>query len=114
MDRRQGSDRPRSASTDENIDQVNDLVVSQEDQPRTHSTVREISRKKGIPKLPVVRIIRKYLQLTCFKRRCAQDLTEANCTARKLLLKKFSQFAADFIFVTDEKVFTVTSAVKKL
>jgi len=69
--------------------QVNDVVLSQEDQPQTHSTVREISRKTGIPKSSVVRIIRKDLQLRCFKRRRAQELTEANCTARKLLLKKF-------------------------
>jgi len=67
-DKRQDSDRPRSALTDENIDQVNDVVLRQEDQPRTHSTVREISRKTGIPKSPVVRIIRKDLQLKCFKR----------------------------------------------
>jgi len=44
------------------------------------------------------------------KATCAK-LTEANCTARKLLLKKFPQFAADFIF-SDEKVFTVALAVK--
>jgi len=36
VDRRQGSDRPPSARTDENIDQVNDMVLSQDDQPRTH------------------------------------------------------------------------------
>jgi len=28
VDRRQSSDRPQSACTDENIDQVNDLVLS--------------------------------------------------------------------------------------
>ena len=63
VDRRQGSDRPRSALTHENIVQVKDMVLRQEDQPRTHSTVFEISRKKGIPKLSVVRIILKDLQL---------------------------------------------------
>ena len=100
VDRCQGSDRPRSARTDENNNQlqVNDMVLSQEDQPRTHSTVREISWKTGIP---VVRIIRKNLQLQCFKRRRAQEWAEAHCTARKLLLKKFSQFAADVILFTD-------------
>jgi len=36
-----------------------DMVLSQEDQPRTHSTVREISRGTGIPKSSVVRIIKK-------------------------------------------------------
>jgi len=110
--RRQSSDRPRNALTDENIDQVNDVVLSHEDQSRTHSTVREISRKTGISKSSVVCIIRKDLQLKCFKRRRAQELTE-NCTARKLLLKKFSQFAADFIFFTDENVVTVASALKE-
>jgi len=43
VDRCQGSGRQRSARTDENIDRVNDMVLSQEDQPRTHSTVREIT-----------------------------------------------------------------------
>jgi len=47
VDRRQGSGRPLGARTDENIDQVNDMVSSQEDQPRTHSTVREILRGEG-------------------------------------------------------------------
>ena len=44
LDRSQNSGRPQSACTDENIDQVNDMVLSQKDQPRTHSTVYEISR----------------------------------------------------------------------
>jgi len=60
------------------------MVLSQEDQLQTHSTVREISRKTGIPKSSVVRIVRKELQLKYFKRRRAQELAEANCTARKL------------------------------
>jgi len=37
-----GSGRPRS---EENGDLVNDLVMSQEDTPQTHRTVREISRE---------------------------------------------------------------------
>ena len=51
-------------------DQVNDMALSQEDQPRTHSTVYEISRGTGIPKSSVVRIIIKHLQLLkYFKKR---------------------------------------------
>jgi len=81
----------------------------------THSTVCEILRKTGIPQSSVVCIIRKDLKLKWFKRRRAQELTEANCTAaRKLLLKKFSHFAVDFIFFVYEKVFTVASAVKEM
>jgi len=50
VDRRQGSGRPQSARTDENTDeanQQNDMVMSQEDQPQTHSKVREISRSQA-------------------------------------------------------------------
>ena len=39
------------------------MVLSQEDQPRTHSTVCEISRGTGIPKSSVRDIIKKHLQL---------------------------------------------------
>jgi len=54
VDTRQDSGRPRSARMDENIDRVDDMVLSQEDQPWTHSTVCEISRGTGIPKSSVV------------------------------------------------------------
>jgi len=113
VDRRQGSDKVQSACKDENNDQVKNMVLIQEDQPQTHSTVREIPRKTCIPKSSVVCILWKYLQLKCIKRSRVQELTEANWTARKLPLKKFSQFAADFIFLTDKKVFTVASAEKE-
>jgi len=43
----------------------------------------------------------KPLHITVKVRR-AQELTEAKCIACKLLLKKFFQFAADFIIFTDE------------
>jgi len=42
VDRRPGSGRPRSARTVENVETVNDLVLSQEDKSQTHRTVREI------------------------------------------------------------------------
>jgi len=48
VDRRPGSGRPRSARTEENIETVNDLVLSQENKPHTYRTVREISRETGI------------------------------------------------------------------
>ena len=37
-----GSGGPRSVRTDENIQLVNDLVLSQEDKPQTHRTQREL------------------------------------------------------------------------
>ena len=37
--RKTGSGRPRTAPTHENIDDVNELVLSQENAPQTHLTV---------------------------------------------------------------------------
>jgi len=118
VDRRVGSGRPRRARTEENIDLVDDLIVSQEDKPQTHRTVRKIARETSIPRSSVVRIIKKDLRLKCFKRRRAHDLTDENCAASltrsRLLLKKFLKSAVDFIFFTDEKVFTVAFPANSL
>ena len=48
VDRRPGSGRSRSARTEENVETVNDLVLSQGDKQQTHRTVREISLETGI------------------------------------------------------------------
>jgi len=80
-----------------NVETVIDLVLSQENKPPTHRTVREISRETDIHRSSVSQIICKHLHLKCFKRRRAQELTDANCDARmkraKLLLQKFPQYA---------------------
>jgi transposase len=111
IDRQPGSGRPRSVRIDENIEKVEDLVLSQEDKPKTHRSTREISRETGIHRSTVHRIIHRDLQLKCLKRRRAQLLSEANRVARltrcKQLLKKYDDSAVDFIWFTDEKVFTV-------
>jgi len=76
--------------------------------------VRYHGRRVFIGRLcPSHRLFVKDLYLKCFKRRRAQELTDANCAARmkraKLLLQKFPQYATDFVFFTDKKVFSVTS-----
>ena len=113
VDRRPCSGRPRSARTEESVETVNDLVLNQVDKPQTHRTVREISWETSIHRSYVCRMICKDLRLKCFKRRRAQKLTDANCAARmkraKLLLQKFPQSATDFVFFTDENVFSVAS-----
>jgi len=50
VDRRPGSGR-RSARTDDNVDTVESLLLSQEDKPQSHRTVREISREAGDPSI---------------------------------------------------------------
>jgi len=69
VNRQPGSGRPRSARTDENIETVDDLVLSQEDKPKTHRSTHQISRESGIHRSSVLRIIHCDLQLKCLKRR---------------------------------------------
>jgi len=82
VDRRPGNGRPRSAGTEESVESVNALVSSQQDKPQTHRTVRGMSRETGVHRSSLSRIIGKDLHLKCFKKRRAQELTDANCAAR--------------------------------
>jgi len=84
VDRRPGSGR-RSACTDDNIDTVESLLLSQEDKPQSQRTVGEISHEERIHRSSVSWIIHKDLYLECCKKRCAQQLTEAH-SMRALLL----------------------------
>lgn len=59
VERRKGSGRKRTARTEENTDMVNELILSQEDQPGTHYSKRDIADITGIPKSSVDRIARK-------------------------------------------------------
>ena len=70
-----GSRRPRTVRTVANISAVNYLVLSQEDAPQTHRTIRKIARETGIHLSSVVRIIRDELCLKCVKKRHEQTLT---------------------------------------
>src|SRR6218665_1785188 len=113
-ERHAGSGRPRTARKNENnIEQVQELVLSQEDKPQSHLTIREIAREFGISKTSVHKIVKQDLALKCFKKRQATDLTEANKQARrersKELLDRYPAHMVNFIWFTDEKLFTVAS-----
>ena len=49
IERVPGSGRSRTTRAAENVDAVGDLVQSQENQPQTHRSTRQISRELGIP-----------------------------------------------------------------
>jgi hypothetical protein len=112
-DRRQGGGRPKSARTEQNVSAVEELVLSQEDKPQTHQSTRQISRLTGVPQSSVVRIIHQDLHLKCLKKRRAQELTDANrlqrLTRAKGLLATYSANDVNFIWFTDEKVFTLAT-----
>jgi len=78
IERKPGSGRPKSARTRQNIERVSELICSQEDDPHSHKSPREIERETGIPRLSVQRIVKQDLglQLKAFKRVIGQTLNE--------------------------------------
>ena len=114
-DRKTGSGRRRTARTDGNASVVEELALSQEEAPGTHRTVRQIARETGITKSSVHRIIHRDLKLKCFKKKRAQDLTEANKNKRlacsRKLLRRYAEHSVPFIWFTDEKLFHVAPPV---
>jgi len=102
VERLAGSGHPRSTRTAENVESVCELVHSQEDRPHSHHSVRQIAHEAHISRSSVHNIIKKDLQMKCFKRCKAQELTEANKVARhqraKELLKKYPAHSVDFIW----------------
>jgi len=57
VERKKGSGRPKTARTTQNVSTVEELAMSQENQPNTHRSVREISRETGIRQSSVFRIV---------------------------------------------------------
>ena len=114
-ERKKGSGRPRTARNPENIHSVEELVQSQEDAPCTHRSIRQAALETGIKRSSVHNIIHQDLKLKCFKKKRAQELTEANKLTRmvraKQLLKKYPEHAVSFIWFTDEKLFTVAPPI---
>jgi len=108
-----GSGHPRTARAIGNVTIVEEMALSQEDKPCTHCTVWQIARESGIPRSSVHRIIKTDLQLKCLKKSNAQTLTSANKQARmtraRQLMQKYPKAMVNFIFFTDEKVFTVAA-----
>ena len=66
--RREGSGRPKSSRTENNINAVKEPISSQEDKPGTHATPNEISKMMDIPRTSIRRIITEHLKLQPFKK----------------------------------------------
>jgi len=65
----------RSAHTDENVDTVESLLLSQEDKPQSQE---KFHVRRGIHRSSVSQIIHKVLRLKCYKKSRTQQLTEAH------------------------------------
>ena len=108
-----GAGRPRSVRTAENISMVEELVLSQDDRPQTHRTQRQIEAETGTERTSIRCIIKNDLKLKCLKRSRAHELSEANKITRlvraRQLLRLYPAHLVNFIWFTDEKIFTVTA-----
>ena len=108
-----GSGRPRTARVADEIDEVDDLVFSEDNAPNTHKTQQHIARQRGISLTSVHRIIKSDLYLKCLKKRRAHELTEANKIARsdhcRKLLKRYPAAMVNFCWFMDAKIFTVAA-----
>ena len=111
VERKAGSGRPRTGRTGENIEIVEELICSQEDEPKSHKTPREIARETGISHSSVRRIAKFDLNLTPFKRVKGQKLSAKDEEKRKKraakLLRIVLKRSLKKTFFTDEKIFTV-------
>ena len=72
--RREGSGRPKSSRTENNINAVKELISSQEDKPGKHATPNEILKMIDIPRTSIRRIIAEDLKLQPFKKIKGQQI----------------------------------------
>ena len=107
--RKPGSGRRRSARTAANIGKVTELICSQEGQPGTSMSSREIATELRISQTSVMNIAKKDLGMKCFKRIAGQVL---NVAARKKrlsrcrrLMRRLTVSKIKKVFFTDEKAF---------
>ena len=115
--RKQGSGRPRTARTAQNIEQVDSLICSHEGRPGTHSSTRDRASELGIGHVSVWRIAKMDLRLNSFKRIQGQVLNDAarekRLTRSKQLLRCCTVPLTKRIFFTDEKVFYLDPLVNR-
>ena len=108
IERKEGSGRPRSARTEENIEMVDELICSQEEKPGTHMTPASIAMHLGdVSESSVRRMVKKDLKLRPLKKIKCQALTEINREKRvercSKLLRVYSKPVLDTAFFSDEK-----------
>ena len=110
--RREGSGRPKSSRTENNINAEKELISNQEDKPRTHATPNEISKMMDIPRTSIRKIIAEDLKLQPFKtikgRRIDTRTKEKRIERCPNLLRVFMKQVLEMAFFSDEKTFKVT------
>jgi len=114
LTRKPGGGRPRSVRTPEMIEQVGQLICSQENQPGTNKSTRKIAEQLNIHRSSVQRIVRRIvrrdLQLSAFRRVPAQIISESVKQKRhercKKLIRHIPVKFAKKVFLLMKKTFT--------
>ena len=110
--KREGSGRPKSSRTQNNINAVKELILSQEDKPGIHATPNEISKMMDIPCTSIRRIIAEDLKLQPLKKIKGQRIDTRTKEKRNErcpnLLRVFTKQVLETAFFSDEKNFKVT------
>ena len=107
--RKVGSDRPKSARTDANINAVRELLCSQEDKPGTGMSTRQVALKLRTSRKSVQYIAKKDLSFKFFKRVAAKVISNVTMAKRleryRSLLIRLTATKCRRVFFTDEKAF---------
>ena len=115
VERKVGSGKPKSARSEANIAMVKDMICSQEDEPGTSKSTRNIASEVGISATSVRRIAKLDLSLSSFRRMPAQVINEATRLKRltrcKQLIRRLTVNKTKKVFFTDEKLFYVSPPV---
>ena len=90
INREEGSGRPRSVTTEENTDLIEELIFSQEEAPHTHVAPRKIAKQTGISRSSIRRMIkrRNFRQFKRVKTREMNDGCHNRRHARAIALDK--------------------------
>lgn len=112
-DRKPGSGRPRTSTSEEVAKQVEDLIQSQDSNPGTHSSQRIIASQLAVSQSAIKRIAKR-LKLKAFRRlkvscRDTNVRKKRKIRCRKLY-QRFNKDDVKRIVFTDEKDFTVEIA----
>jgi len=107
VQRAPGSGRPATARTVENIEKVQELICSQQDETATHRSTREIATQLDISQSSVCRIAKTDLRLKSFRRVPAQVINDSTRQKRleraSVLLRRITTRRIKQVFFTDKK-----------
>ena len=102
--------RPKSARTEENIELVEEMILSQEDKPGSPSRPAEITCELNIERPSVSYIIAQDLDCRPLRKHKVQKFTDSNNEKRTIgsrkLLSKYTQ-KTEIAFFSDKKIFKV-------